>query len=303
MSCRSENGVGCKITDCFSVPDISVERIETIDSSAQNRSSNINPVLGADFESLIISRNGVQRSSFAPRSSSVIISTNSSSGSDVLKPSFNPSDSVIVPRITETATLAANSKEEISVVLEKVGSRSSDHLMDQNQVLRRYIHSDQSCGLSVNQRPEQYKNLEGFGIPRDQLINSSRMIDSTFSRTGEQRTIDSTLSRTREQRTIDSTFSRTREQRTISNYSGPSRFDKPRDYGSSYVSGRGVGQYYRTMDPSYRSRMDQGTSSRSTPEQLDNPWGLPPYWAKQEADLRRGIQGGISSESILFINQ
>ena len=277
MSCRSENGVGCKITDCFSVPDISVERIETIDSSAQNRSSNINPVLGADFESLIISRNGVQRSSFAPRSSSVIISTNSSSGSDVLKPSFNPSDSVIVPRITETATLAANSKEEISVVLEKVGSRSSDHLMDQNQVLRRYIHSDQSCGLSVNQRPEQYKNLEGFGIPRDQLINSSRMIDSTFSRTGEQR--------------------------TISNYSGPSRFDKPRDYGSSYVSGRGVGQYYRTMDPSYRSRMDQGTSSRSTPEQLDNPWGLPPYWAKQEADLRRGIQGGISSESILFINQ
>ena len=273
MSCRSENGVGCKITDCFSVPDISVERIETIDSSAQNRSSNINPVLGADFESLIISRNGVQRSSFAPRSSSVIISTNSSSGSDVLKPSFNPSDSVIVPRITETATLAANSKEEISVVLEKVGSRSSDHLMDQNQVLRRYIHSDQSCGLSVNQRPEQYKNLEGFGIPRDQLINSSRMIDSTFSRTGEQR--------------------------TISNYSGPSRFDKPRDYGSSYVSGRGVGQYYRTMDPSYRSRMDQGTSSRSTPEQLDNPWGLPPYWAKQEADLRRGIQGGISSESIL----
>ena len=269
MSCRSENGVGCKITDCFSVPDISVERIETIDSSAQNRSSNINPVLGADFESLIISRNGVQRSSFAPRSSSVIISTNSSSGSDVLKPSFNPSDSVIVPRITETATLAANSKEEISVVLEKVGSRSSDHLMDQNQVLRRYIHSDQSCGLSVNQRPEQYKNSEGFGIPRDQLINSSRMIDSTFSRTGEQR--------------------------TISNYSGPSRFDKPRDY----VSGRGVGQYYRTMDPSYRSRMDQGTSSRSTPEQLDNPWGLPPYWAKQEADLRRGIQGGISSESIL----
>ena len=282
MSCRSENGVGCKITDCFSVPDISVERIETIDSSAQNRSSNINPVLGADFESLIISRNGVQRSSFAPRSSSVIISTNSSSGSDVLKPSFNPSDSVIVPRITETATLAANSKEEISVVLEKVGSRSSDHLMDQNQVLRRYIHSDQSCGLSVNQRPEQYKNSEGFGIPRDQLINSSRMIDSTFSRTGEQRT-------------IDSTFSRTGEQRTISNYSGPSRFDKPRDY----VSGRGVGQYYRTMDPSYRSRMDQGTSSRSTPEQLDNPWGLPPYWAKQEADLRRGIQGGISSESIL----
>ena len=277
MSCRSENGVGCKITDCFSVPDISIERIETINSSAQNRSSNINPVLGADFESLIISRNGVQRSSFAPRSSSVIISTNSSSGSDVLKPSFNPSDSVIVPRITETASLAANSQEEISVVLETVGSRSSDHLMDQNQVLRRYIHSDQSCGLSVNQRPKQYENLEGFGVPRDQLINSSR--------------------------TIDSTFSRTREQRTISNYSGPSRFDKPRDYGSSYVSGRGISQYYRTMDPSYRSRMDQGTSSRSTPEQLDNPWGLPPYWAKQEADLRRGIQEGISSESILFINQ
>ena len=277
MSCRSENGVGCKITDCFSVPDISIERIETIDSSAQNRFSNINPVLGADFESLIISRNGVQRSSFAPRSSSVIISTNSSSGSDVLKPSFNPSDSVIVPRITETASLAANSQEEISVVLETVGSRSSDHLMDQNQVLRRYIHSDQSCGLSVNQRPKQYENLEGFGVPRDQLINSSR--------------------------TIDSTFSRTREQRTISNYSGPSRFDKPRDYGSSYVSGRGISQYYRTMDPSYRSRMDQGTSSRSTPEQLDNPWGLPPYWAKQEADLRRGIQEGISSESILFINQ
>ena len=290
MSCRSENGVGCKITDCFSVPDISIERIETIDSSAQNRFSNINPVLGADFESLIISRNGVQRSSFAPRSSSVIISTNSSSGSDVLKPSFNPSDSVIVPRITETASLAANSQEEISVVLETVGSRSSDHLMDQNQVLRRYIHSDQSCGLSVNQRPKQYENLEGFRVPRDQLINSSRTIDSTFSRT-------------REQRTIDSTFSRTREQRTISNYSGPSRFDKPRDYGSSYVSGKGIGQYYRTMDPSYRSRMDQGTSSRSTPEQLDNPWGLPPYWAKQEADLRRGIQEGISSESILFINQ
>lgn len=273
MSSRSENAVGPVITECFSVPDISIERIETFDSSAQNRSSNINPVLGADFESLIISRNGVQRSSFAPRSSSVIISTNSSSGSDILKPSFNPSDSVIVPRITETASLAANSQEEISVVLEKVGSRSSDLSMDRNQVLRRYIHSDQSCGLSVNQRPEQYDNLEGFGVPRDQLINSSRTKDFTLSRTSEQ------------------------------SYSGSSRYDKPRDRSSSYVSGRGVDQYYRTMDPSYRSRMDQGASSRSTPEQLDNPWGLPPDWAKQEADLRRGIQGGISSESILFLNR
>ena len=308
--------------DCFrfQVPETSIEKVS---ADQLNRSSNINPVLGADFESLIISRNGIQRSSFVPRSSSVIISTNNKNSVEIFKSNSSSTDSVIVPRITETASLAVNSLDEISVILEKVGSRSADLSMNPTELVRRYIQPDPSCGLATIRRSNETIGFQGVGIPRDQLINSSRTSDNS------NRTLDLSSYRTREtdfisDRTLEHSYGNSsratiplaHSDRTIDHDSGNQRhqsssFHRINDSNkirSFSISDRTIGQcsmkaqgsssnitihHPRPSSDDSNWKLDPCSSrdlNNGSNDKCDNPWGLPSEWAKHESDLRRGIQ-------------